>query len=148
MAPEYALDGMFSAKSDVYSFGILLLEIIGGQLNSKFQLSHPDKNLIAPLKPIPDTDLFSSLENSNIEMQTWRLWSEGNSSEIEFIEPILIRSTSSINEMQRCMQIGLLCIQEDAATRPAMSTVVLMLANNSLFLPLPKPPANSQISTA
>ncbi|XP_031499240.2 cysteine-rich receptor-like protein kinase 15 [Nymphaea colorata] len=125
MAPEYALDGMFSTKSDVYSFGILLLEIIGGQLNSKFQLSHPDKNLIT---------------------HAWRLWSEGNSS--EFIDPILIRSTSSINEMQRCTQIGLLCIQEDAATRPAMSTVVLMLANNSLLLPLPKPPAYSQISTS
>ncbi|CAN6452138.1 unnamed protein product [Victoria cruziana] len=125
MAPEYALDGMFSTKSDVYSFGVLLLEIIGGNLNSKFQLSHPDQNLIA---------------------HAWRLWSEGNAS--EFIDPILIRSCSSLNEMQRCAHIGLLCVQEDAATRPSMSTVVLMLGNNSLVLPLPKPPAYSQICTA
>ena len=33
MAPEYAIDGLFSTKSDVYSFGILLLEIICGKKN-------------------------------------------------------------------------------------------------------------------
>ncbi|KAF3776407.1 Cysteine-rich receptor-like protein kinase 37 [Nymphaea thermarum] len=56
MAPEYALDGMFSTKSDVYSFGILLLEIISGQLKSKVQLSHPDQNLISHIGPAgPDT---------------------------------------------------------------------------------------------
>ncbi|KAF3776409.1 Receptor-like serine/threonine-protein kinase SD1-7 [Nymphaea thermarum] len=101
MAPEYALDGIFSTKSDVYSFGILLLEIICGQLNSKFQISHPDQNLIVH-----------------------RFWSEGNVS--EFKDPIL-RSTSSINEVERCMHMGLLCIQKDAATTPTMSAVVLML---------------------
>ncbi|KAF3972492.1 hypothetical protein CMV_004011 [Castanea mollissima] len=33
MAPEYAIDGLFSVKSDVFSFGILLLEIISGKKN-------------------------------------------------------------------------------------------------------------------
>jgi len=33
MAPEYAIDGLFSVKSDVYSFGVLLLEIISGKKN-------------------------------------------------------------------------------------------------------------------
>jgi hypothetical protein len=28
MAPEYAMEGIFSAKSDVYSFGVLLLEVV------------------------------------------------------------------------------------------------------------------------
>ncbi|CAN6452121.1 unnamed protein product [Victoria cruziana] len=124
MAPEYALDGMFSTKSDVYSFGILLLEIIGGQLNSKFQLCHPDQNLIA---------------------HAWRLWSGGNAS--DFVDPTL-RNGGSINEMERCIQIGLLCIQEDPATRPTMSSVVVMLGNCSLALPLPQPPAYSLISAA
>ncbi|KAF3776431.1 G-type lectin S-receptor-like serine/threonine-protein kinase SD3-1 [Nymphaea thermarum] len=72
----------------------------------------------------------------------WRFWSEGNVS--EFIDPIL-RSTSSINEVERCMHMGLLCIQEYAATRPTMSAVVLMLGNSSLALPVPKAPAYSQI---
>jgi serine/threonine protein kinase len=30
MAPEYAMDGVFSTKSDVYSFGVLLLEVVTG----------------------------------------------------------------------------------------------------------------------
>ena len=33
MAPEYAIDGLFSVKSDVFSFGILLLEILSGKKN-------------------------------------------------------------------------------------------------------------------
>lgn len=36
MAPEYAMEGVFSIKSDVYSFGILMLEVISGRKNSGF----------------------------------------------------------------------------------------------------------------
>ncbi|KAL2327885.1 hypothetical protein Fmac_021312 [Flemingia macrophylla] len=43
MAPEYAVDGLFSIKSDVFSFGILVLEIICGKRNRG--LYHTDKNL-------------------------------------------------------------------------------------------------------
>ena len=31
MAPEYAMERIFSVKSDVFSFGVLLLEIISGK---------------------------------------------------------------------------------------------------------------------
>ncbi|OMP04567.1 hypothetical protein COLO4_09513 [Corchorus olitorius] len=43
MAPEYAIDGLFSVKSDVFSFGILLLEIISGKKNRGFH--HQDKTV-------------------------------------------------------------------------------------------------------
>lgn len=36
MAPEYALDGLFSIKSDVFSFGVVLLEILSGKRNTGF----------------------------------------------------------------------------------------------------------------
>ena len=39
MAPEYAMEGLFSIKSSVYSFGILILEIVSGKKNSSFY--HP-----------------------------------------------------------------------------------------------------------
>ena len=44
------------------------------------------------------------------------------------------------NEVSRCIQIGLLCVQEHATDRPTMSTVVFMLGNDTP-LPSPKQPA-------
>ncbi|KAL6005102.1 hypothetical protein ACLOJK_005663 [Asimina triloba] len=43
MAPEYALDGIFSDISDVYSYGVLLLAIVSGKRNTGF---YPYKNSI------------------------------------------------------------------------------------------------------
>lgn len=43
MAPEYAVDGIFSVKSDVFSFGVLVLEILSGKKNRGFY--HPDHDL-------------------------------------------------------------------------------------------------------
>ena len=40
MAPEYAMEGIFSVKSDVYSFGVLLLEIVSGRKNKSFHHNH------------------------------------------------------------------------------------------------------------
>ncbi|KAJ0982950.1 hypothetical protein J5N97_011205 [Dioscorea zingiberensis] len=46
MAPEYAMDGVFSVKSDVFSYGVLVLEIITGQRNKGVYLSNPDLCLL------------------------------------------------------------------------------------------------------
>lgn len=40
----------------------------------------------------------------------------------------------------RCIQIGLLCVQEDATSRPIMSSVVVMLTSLSFTLPAPSAP--------
>ena len=43
-------------------------------------------------------------------------------------------------EILRCIQIGLLCVQEHTTDRPTMSAVILMLGNDTPF-PYPKQPA-------
>ncbi|KAJ6925607.1 hypothetical protein NC651_010108 [Populus alba x Populus x berolinensis] len=69
----------------------------------------------------------------------WELWNNGK--ELEMTDPVLADSCCS-DEFSRCVHIGLLCVQEDASERPAMSSVVLMLkSDNSIDLPQPQRPA-------
>ena len=46
-------------------------------------------------------------------------------------------------EVLKCIHIGLLCVQANPADRPTMSSVVVMLANETISLPLPAEPAFS-----
>ncbi|KAJ7946879.1 Receptor-like kinase [Quillaja saponaria] len=117
MSPEYAMEGLFSVKSDVYSFGVLILEIITGRRNSGYYKDSSSLNLVG---------------------HVWETWKEGKVMKI--VDPLLTAETCSAHEVLRCIQIGLLCVQDYAADRPTMSTVVSMLVNDST-LPSPKQPA-------
>lgn len=46
----------------------------------------------------------------------------------------------SINEVLRCIQVGLLCVQERAEDRPTMASVVLMLSSENPTMANPKTP--------
>ena len=41
----------------------------------------------------------------------------------------------------KCVNVGLLCIQEDPSDRPTMSNVVTMLDSETVTVPIPKQPA-------
>ena len=58
------------------------------------------------------------------------------------MDPIIEKSCVS-SEVLKCMHIGLLCVQEDAADRPTMSSVVHMLASDNVTVPSPTRPAFS-----
>ncbi|XP_058073019.1 G-type lectin S-receptor-like serine/threonine-protein kinase At1g11300 isoform X1 [Magnolia sinica] len=120
MPPEYALAGHFSEKSDVYSFGVLLLEIVTGKRNSGFC---PNYQWLNPLG------------------YAWKLWKEGKITELT--DPS-IASSHITNEIERCIHVGLLCVQEDPGERPSMSSVVSMLDNGITTPPSPKKPAFSR----
>lgn len=47
------------------------------------------------------------------------------------------------NEVMRCIQVGLLCVQETAEERPTMSKVMLMLSSETATMPQPKTPGFS-----
>ncbi|KAM3701690.1 hypothetical protein ACJW31_05G193600 [Castanea mollissima] len=115
MSPEYAMEGLFSVKSDVYSFGVLLLEIVSGRKNTSFRLS----------------------EYASLIGHAWHLWNEEKA--MELIDPS-IRDSCSRDEVLRCIHLGMLCVQDSAAQRPTMSSVVLMLESEGATLPLPRQP--------
>nr|XP_011460354.1 PREDICTED: G-type lectin S-receptor-like serine/threonine-protein kinase At1g11410 isoform X1 [Fragaria vesca subsp. vesca] len=116
MSPEYAMEGLFSVKSDVYSFGILLLEIISGRKNSGYyDESYPDSNLVG---------------------HVWSLWREDHA--LEIVDSTL-GDSFQFDEVLRCIQIALLCVQDFPTERPTMSAVLGMLSNDAALPPPGKP---------
>nr|CAD1819182.1 unnamed protein product [Ananas comosus var. bracteatus] len=117
MSPEYASEGIFSVKSDVFSFGVLLLEIVSGKRNAGFHQYGNHLNLLG---------------------YAWEVWKGGKW--FELIDPSLDGSSETY-EVVRCIHVALMCVQENAADRPTMSDVIVMLSNDSTSLPDPKQPA-------
>ncbi|KAK3433356.1 hypothetical protein EUGRSUZ_D00828, partial [Eucalyptus grandis] len=117
MSPEYLMFGQFSIKSDVFSYGVLMLEIITGKKNSRFSSLDYDEGLIG---------------------YVWKNWMNRTPSEV--VDAALINAYS-MNEVIRCMHIGLLCVQDDPEDRPTMDLVVLMLSSGSISIPVPQRPS-------
>uniref|UniRef100_A0A0E0QUS7 non-specific serine/threonine protein kinase n=1 Tax=Oryza rufipogon TaxID=4529 RepID=A0A0E0QUS7_ORYRU len=117
IAPEYSTEGSFSVKSDVYSFGVLLLEIVSGIR-------------------ISSTDI---MEFPSLIVYAWSLWKEGKAKNLVDSS---IAESSSLDEVQLCIHVGLLCVEDNPNSRPLMSSVVSILENGSTtFLAMPNQPA-------
>jgi hypothetical protein len=71
-------------------------------------------------------------------MQVWEHWTKGT---IVEIMDLSTTSHSPGDQMLKCIQIGLLCVQEDPADRPLMSVVTVMLSSNTVSLEAPSRPA-------
>ncbi|KAL1325445.1 hypothetical protein AAHE18_13G161600 [Arachis hypogaea] len=115
MPPEYAVHGQFSEKSDVFSYGVIVLELLSAKRNREFSDSENYLNLLG---------------------HAWRLWTEDRP--LELLDEV-IRENCNHFEAIRCIQVGLLCVQQRPEDRPSMSLVLLML-NGEKMLPKPKFP--------
>ncbi|WVZ66253.1 hypothetical protein U9M48_015500 [Paspalum notatum var. saurae] len=107
MSPEYVMRGQYSTKSDVFSFGVLVIEIVTGLRNTG--------------------DYFNE-QNEDIISIVWRHWSEGTIAEM--IDDSLGRNYNE-NEVLKCVNIGLLCLQQNPVDRPTMSDVIVMLNDDA-----------------
>ncbi|CAO2043884.1 unnamed protein product [Urochloa humidicola] len=104
-APEYAAQGpSMTLKCDVYSFGVVLLEIISGQRNNACPT------------------LISDAQES---------WNQHKIKEDLLDAAVHQPEPEILLELERCVQIGLLCVQQSPADRPSMAEVVAMLTMNS-----------------
>ncbi|XP_062199408.1 G-type lectin S-receptor-like serine/threonine-protein kinase At1g11330 [Phragmites australis] len=117
MAPEYAMEGIFSVKSDVYSFGVLILEIVSG---------------------VRISDIDPANDSPNLIVYAWNLWNEGKA---EIMIDSSIVTGCLLDEVMLCIHVALLCVQENLNDRPAMSSVVRTLDHGSKSLLAPKRPA-------
>ncbi|XP_029124800.1 G-type lectin S-receptor-like serine/threonine-protein kinase SD1-1 isoform X1 [Cajanus cajan] len=113
--PEYAARGHFSMKSDVFSYGVIVLEIVSGKKNREFSDTEHCNNLLG---------------------HAWILWTKERA--LELLDELLGEQCLP-SEVIRCIQVGLLCVQQRPKDRPDMSSAVLML-NGDKLLPKPKVP--------
>ncbi|RZB61882.1 Cysteine-rich receptor-like protein kinase 25 isoform C [Glycine soja] len=118
MSPEYAMLGQFSEKSDVFSFGVMVLEIISGKKN--LGLYEPHR--------VAD-GLLSCV---------WRQWRD--QTPLSILDASINENYSEI-EVIKCIQIGLLCVQQNPDDRPTMVAIVSYLSSHLIELPSPQEPA-------
>ncbi|KAF8660126.1 hypothetical protein HU200_057684 [Digitaria exilis] len=116
MSPEYAMEGAFSVKSDTYSFGVLLLEIVSG-----LKISSPHRITDFP----------------NLIVYAWNSWKDRKT---EDLVDLSVKENCPLDEVSRCIHIGLLCVQDSPDCRPLMAEVVSMLENKTIQLPTPTCP--------
>lgn len=95
---------------------MLILEIISGKRTAEFY--HYDGNLY------------------NLIAYAWQLWRDGKLGEFTYCPP-----GNENQEIERCIHLALLCVQESAEDRPAMEHVVTMLNTKNVSLPMPMQPA-------
>ncbi|KAH6758304.1 hypothetical protein C2S51_018539 [Perilla frutescens var. frutescens] len=119
MAPEYALKGRFSEKSDVFSFGVVIIEIACGRRNASFYHQEGPLNLLG---------------------HVWNMWNEDK---VAGVVDSRISSPSYLEEVKRCIHIGLLCVQQLPKDRPSVSTVLSMLVSSEVIALVPEKPAFS-----
>ncbi|RXH89905.1 hypothetical protein DVH24_032262, partial [Malus domestica] len=99
-----------------FIFGVVLLEIINGKKNTGFYQSEQTFSLIN---------------------YAWRLWTENKV--LDLMDKTLDESCNK-NQFIQCVNVGLLCVQEDPNDRPAMSNVITMLDSETATSPAPKQP--------
>ncbi|XP_051177028.1 cysteine-rich receptor-like protein kinase 44 [Lolium perenne] len=95
MPPEFTR-GIITTKSDIFSLGVIILEVITG---------HRD---------YPDDIRASSTEFIELELQKWR----------DVLQPGYTLLETDFQQIRRCIQIGLVCVNPERTNRPAIKKII------------------------
>lgn len=144
MAPEYLSRGVFSFKSDIFSFGVIVLEIISGKKNRVFSQTDTSLNLLGYVSISFNRYILylyiilsKILKYVSITLQAYKLWEEKRS--LEIVDDTLNQSYPT-EEVLRCIQMSLLCVQDNSKDRPTIAEVVAMLTSeDQLLTPVMQP---------
>uniref|UniRef100_A0A0D9WA06 Receptor-like serine/threonine-protein kinase n=1 Tax=Leersia perrieri TaxID=77586 RepID=A0A0D9WA06_9ORYZ len=117
VSPEYLSQGEMTLKCDVYSYGVVLLETLSGIRNGR-------KRELLPR-------VWESWNQNKLIDLLHQAMPTPASDEIEVLPDL---------ELERCIQIGLLCVQDMADDRPSMSEVVTMMTSKTAHIEQPKKP--------
>ncbi|KAL9416765.1 hypothetical protein AB3S75_039870 [Citrus x aurantiifolia] len=101
MAPEYAMRKAITEKVDVFSFGIVLLEIISGQTNAKYEANQETEFLL-------DTAIV--------------LHSKGRLSEL--VDKQMPNEHVVMKQAKIILVLAMRCVDQSPTLRPTMSEVV------------------------
>lgn len=135
-----------SEKSDVFSFGVMVLEIISGKRNTRIYQSDQVLSLLGHVRslafPFPLTK-FSIQYHIKIFIFSnchlaWKLWKEEKV--LELMDQ-RVSETCKRDEFLRCVNVGLLSVQDDPIDRSTMAMALVMLSSDIIRMPLPKQPA-------
>lgn len=121
IAPEYAYTLKVTEKSDVYSFGVVLLELISGKRPNDSSFGE-NKDIV---KWITEAALSSTEQGSGTLVSGWADLDQ-------LIDPRMNASASDYEEIERVLNVALLCISAFPINRPSMRKVVELLKDRSL----------------
>ncbi|XP_047060560.1 cysteine-rich receptor-like protein kinase 26 [Lolium rigidum] len=101
MAPEYVHEGTITPKSDIFSLGVIIMELIMGNRN------------------YPSVTGTSSEGFTDLELKKW-------SKTLEKAQGYT-KLEVDCQQIKRCIQIGLICVNPDWTKRPTTTKIIEML---------------------
>ncbi|KAB2002492.1 hypothetical protein ES319_D11G069500v1 [Gossypium barbadense] len=102
-APEYLASGKLTTKSDIFSFGVVLLELITGRKAFDESRGREERFLVDWVRPFKDEMNITNLADP------------------------LLRGHFSKPTLKKALEVALMCIEENANSRPSICDVVLAL---------------------
>ncbi|KAK3123092.1 hypothetical protein QOZ80_8AG0623700 [Eleusine coracana subsp. coracana] len=107
MSPEYAYCGHVSTKSDMFSFGVIVLEMVTGRKSNS---------------------TYECLDSTSLLSYAWKKWSSGSAADVVDAS---LNGKYPESEVLNCLELGLLCVQENPTDRPDATEVVLLLGRSN-----------------